>query len=668
MPILLPSGEILKISRAPLGVGGEGKVYRVANEGRNGVVAKIYKRTPSTDHQQKLKIMIDLREPSLVDVCAWPLELLTDSESGCICGFTMNEVEDGEPIHHYYSPSWRKQNQPNASWDNLLQLASNLAAAFDSVHKYGIVVGDVNPNSLRIKRNGRVVLIDCDSFQISKDGTVHKCRVGVPSFTAPELLASSRSFDKTVRSVNHDLFSLSLLLFHVLFMGRHPFAGIYVGSGDTPIESHIKEFRYAYASDASSRGLTPPPLSILPSSLACQELAVAFENDFTQRGAVNGRTSAIRWHQIIARQAQSLNRCSRNYNHVYDKHLNSCVWCEMERHGLILFSPGRSADVDDFISSSMLQPDELLPTESERRSYKEALQLNTDSLIIPTISKSGIKPRFSLTAKEKNATLRRSFVRVSACICAWITLLLPHFPGFFLSAIILTLGFLYSPSPIRSLLKKYRKEASEVSQKINATKHELEFLIDKSKKSSYGQDVELAWQRLERLKLQYSREESDLLRKVNAEEQEAYLSSSLISDAGIPGFAVSRLATLASFGIETAGDISPERLALIPGVGPTLSNRLLDWKEALLKSYNQPSDSELIKTKRRLLLCKYMRLRQRYSNDLAEAVSKSFKMNAGISTKFAQAMKRYERLIEHEASIRADIRLLRSSALGIYGL
>ena len=92
MAILFPSGEKLRILRNPLGTGGEGKVYRVSNNQMHGLVAKIYNKLPTEERQNKIKEMTAFKNSSLMESCAWPIDYLTDSNSGKICGFTMQEV------------------------------------------------------------------------------------------------------------------------------------------------------------------------------------------------------------------------------------------------------------------------------------------------------------------------------------------------------------------------------------------------------------------------------------------------------------------------------------------------------------------------------------------------------------------------------------------------
>ena len=51
-----------------------------------------------------------------------------------------------------------------------------------------------------------------------------------------------------------------------------------------------------------------------------------------------------------------------------------------------------------------------------------------------------------------------------------------------------------------------------------------------------------------------------------------------IQSAVIDGIGQGRIATLQSYGIETAGDITEDTILSIPGFGPSLTSRLLAWR------------------------------------------------------------------------------------------
>src|SRR5262249_34689944 len=154
--------------------------------------------------------------------------------------------------------------------------------------------------------------IDCDSAQITFDGRPFLCGVGVSTHTPPELQGGSL---RVLRSRNHDCFGLAVLIFQLLFMGRHPFSGRYLGSGDLPLEKAITEFRFASARPAALRHIHPPPhtpdLSLL-TPLAAHLLERAFAPEGTRE---NGRPSASTW--IDALSEIKVQPCRHNAAHTF---------------------------------------------------------------------------------------------------------------------------------------------------------------------------------------------------------------------------------------------------------------------------------------------------------------------------------------------------------------
>ena len=135
------------------------------------------------------------------------------------------------------------------------------------------------------------MLIDCDWYQIADGARLFTCDVGVPHFTAPEL--QGQSFRGLQRTPQHDAFGLAVLVFHLLFMGRHPFAGRYLGKGDMPVERAIKEGRFAYGPHADGVQMTPPPHSLRLSQVP-DEIAGLFERAFQAAGWTAGPTERDR--------------------------------------------------------------------------------------------------------------------------------------------------------------------------------------------------------------------------------------------------------------------------------------------------------------------------------------------------------------------------------------
>ena len=112
-------------------------------------------------------------------------------------------------------------------------------------------MGDVNVRNFLVQANGMVALIDCDSYQIRNGTMTWTCDVGVSLWTPPEL--QGQNFKGLVRTANHDLFGLAMLVFKLLFMGRHPFAGVPTNNGEILLEDSIRKRFYAFSSLANIR-------------------------------------------------------------------------------------------------------------------------------------------------------------------------------------------------------------------------------------------------------------------------------------------------------------------------------------------------------------------------------------------------------------------------------
>jgi DNA-binding helix-hairpin-helix protein with protein kinase domain len=104
--------------------------------------------------------------------------------------------------------------------------------------------------------------------------------------------------------------------------------------------------------------------------------------------------------------------------------------------------------------------------------------------------------------------------------------------------------------------------------------------------SALSVDVLLRKRRdLERLRSSYETCEPERQKELAALTQNAralqlqhYLERYLIRAHAIPDIGAQRKATLAAWGIHTAADVSPQRLATVHGFGPTLRSRLMAWR------------------------------------------------------------------------------------------
>src|SRR5262249_10925178 len=153
--------------------------------------------------------------------------------------------------------------------------------AVASVHACGCVIGDINHSGFLVSDKATSVLIDSDSFQVVAANKSYLCQVGTPEYTPPELQGAR--FDRVTRTFNHDNFGLTILVFQLLFLGRHPFSGVYQGSGDMPLERAIGEHRFAYSLLTSATNMKPPPSAPSLTDFPL-EVGQAFENAFGRAG------------------------------------------------------------------------------------------------------------------------------------------------------------------------------------------------------------------------------------------------------------------------------------------------------------------------------------------------------------------------------------------------
>jgi DNA-binding helix-hairpin-helix protein with protein kinase domain len=318
---------------ALLGRGGEGAVHALLEQ--PGRVAKLYHQRPERSKEDKLRHMVAAADAALLGYCAWPQATL-HTRGGAIAGFVMQDIGARRSIHTVYSPVDRLDTLPHAGFDLLLGVARNTAAAFGTLHAHGHVLGDVNQGNVVVDADARVMLIDCDSFQVRAGDALHLCDVGVGHFTPPELQGLP-SFAGCVRSANHDNFGLALLLFHLLMGGRHPFSGVpRVPQAGEALETDIRALRYAYAPDAARRGLTAPPRTV-PVEVLPLVLRQLFVRAFTEPGVRGQRPTAQDWLHALDAARSRLAACTSQRLHRYPAHLPRCPWCALESHDVVLF-------------------------------------------------------------------------------------------------------------------------------------------------------------------------------------------------------------------------------------------------------------------------------------------------------------------------------------------
>lgn len=559
------NGTPVHLSRK-LGSGGEGAVYEISAS--KDLVIKIYHASIKNDKQAKLISMVYECDESLKKISAWPISTLHQGRNGPVCGFIMPKVTGYEPVHKLYSPAHRKQFFPKADWAFLVNAARNVAAAFEAIHAHGHVIADVNYGNVVVAGNSLVKLIDCDSFQITAKGKSYLCEVGVAHFTPPELQVL-QTFRGANRTENHDNFGLALLCFHLLFMGRHPFSGVYSGREDMPIEKAIAGLRFAFGRGASTKGIRPPPNSIGLEIVPLQ-VAAFFEQAFSEAGARGGSRPRDReWVVALEQLKAQLRTCPVEPMHKYFGGLVSCPWCALEHRsgniffiGVLVVQPGAKPFDLNYVWERILS---VAPP-------GEAPSINISSFTAtPRPLPKGLRDA------KRNLIIKRIFA--VAMVIATFALN----PSGIVYVIIFVIScFLFFSKVDDSAERSAKRSAYNITQnKWEEADRRWKREAGEGKFNEKLLELKKLKTRYESLNAEYATEKQKLQANIKQRQLHKFLDGFFIEGHRIPSIGPGRKAILTSFGIETAADIDPQKIRQISGFGEFLTGELVKWRKGL---------------------------------------------------------------------------------------
>lgn len=552
-----------------LGRGGEGVVYELAN--RLDQVAKIYLAPIDSQKEAKLQAMVSQCTAELTGLAAWPSDLVLDQKRR-IAGLIMKRVTGFRPVHELYTPKSRLQEFPKANWAFLVHAATNVARAFAAMHSHQIVIGDVNHGNVLVDDHAMCVLIDCDSFQVSSNGNRFLCEVGVSAYTPPEL--QGKDFATIVRTENHDNFGLALLIFHLLLMGRHPFAGRFLGSGEMPVERAISEYRFAFSANRKALQMESPPNSLALSDLP-QGMASMFEQAFSSAGTQDsGRPQALRWIEALETLARDLIKCARNSSHMYYKQLTKCPWCRLEGIGAIAF---------------FLQFD--VPY-GQGNYNVDAIWARISSVpgpgLAPLLYVGHSPPKPCVASPEAKAAGRRRKTKiavvagiVAAGVCYAI------FASGYDSFIGLVIAFLIAARNWTIIEKSvdFRAAHDRAAARYESLQHRWEH--ETSDTAFFAKRMELEGIKKELEDLPRVRHErmQELDKNRRQIQFQRWMDRHYIRTAVIPGIGPGRKAILTSYGIDTAADLSWRALEAVHGIGDRYASALMQWHDSIAAGF-----------------------------------------------------------------------------------
>lgn len=567
-----PDGRPLALDRR-VGKGGEGEVYGVA--GSADVLVKFYTLTDLDSREAKVKAMIAQGLAKASPLIAFPVQVVKD-KTGKFAGFTMKRVNEHQALHELYSPGARKAAFPRADYRFLVRAAANIARAVAAAHHSECVIGDINHSGVLVSDKATAALIDADSFQVSEGGTQHLCKVGVPEYTPPEL--QGQRLDRVARTSNHDAFGLAVMIFQLLWMGRHPFAGRY-RQGEMPLERAITEFRFAY-SRARDVGMEAPPavpaLGDFP-----PELAAAFEQAFGPDGPER-RPSAKQWITLLAELERKLRPCAAHSLHHYPAISSECPWCRMEKlQGVQLFVPFTHAfTVDPSAGTGTVTGDLQAIWQAI-----EAVQPPPPGPHTPTVQTINPEPSEAAKSAKQTPWGRKLWGLIVLAITALVLFGQPSLWPVWIGGGIWALVLLFGDGSGGNQLQ-FTLTARDVEQRWLHALHEwqsrndqTEFAAAKARLAALKAEIDgLPAQERERVQAYAANRRAEHLR--------SHLEKYQIRRFKISGIGPSKEATLRSYGIETAADVTLAAVLRVPGFGAVSSRPLLAWRRTHEATFN----------------------------------------------------------------------------------
>lgn len=207
------SGISLKIINF-IGEGGQGEVYEVESGGNRWALKYYTKETFATPELRKnIRSLIDIGSPDKTFL--WPFDIV-EKPDDLFFGYIM-------PLRaeNFFSLIDYVKRRINPSFYSIITAAYNLAESFSKLHALGLCYRDISLGNVFFDPDIGDVMI-CDNDNVCYNNNSHSL-IGVggtAGFVAPEIVMG-----KKIPSRNTDLYSLSVLLFHLLCIA-HPLNGL----------------------------------------------------------------------------------------------------------------------------------------------------------------------------------------------------------------------------------------------------------------------------------------------------------------------------------------------------------------------------------------------------------------------------------------------------------
>ena len=255
--------------------GGQGRIYRIdAPKSLSGYCVKLYKDEHHANaNTEKIAYMVCNKPAnanmSNIRIC-WPEYIVYDNK-GSFCGYAMLLAFEGSrdlKIIEIFSigKSIAEKYPEYTEWHNKYELDSptgflnrlkmlhNWALATEIIHGTGkYVIVDLKPDNVLATADGKISIVDTDSFQITDGNKNFPGSVATPEYFAK--FAKERHAQKLNQTCDCDCFALAISFYKIL-IGAHPYSGFkllppYNGDEYSDIASRIDAELFVFGKNKS---------------------------------------------------------------------------------------------------------------------------------------------------------------------------------------------------------------------------------------------------------------------------------------------------------------------------------------------------------------------------------------------------------------------------------
>lgn len=466
-----------------------------------------------------------------------------------------------------------------------------------------------------------------------------------------------------MRTENHDRFGLAVLIYQLLFVGKHPYMGLYRPKDDREKDDPsftelITAFRFAQGPSAHTWGMAPPPYTPTFADIP-PELGTLFRRAFERGSEAGTRPRPAEWLSALKRLEESIVECPADPGHKYWGGAHSCVWCRLAERGGPEYYFGVAGGVGTFAVDETKLQDVLRQLSAcgpfdfsyDRRKFTPAHRPEAEPL-------------------PDGLDEHRSIATILGVAIGFCVLIMPFglihvgisvvgFLGALVLGIWLTIHI--SQSPWHREHRRRRTARNHALKNLDDIEGEWKQAVLDYRRahSTSSRSIQELVSECRGLASQFQVELQRLAKNAKEAALVRHLRLHLIADAEIPKIGAGRKQILASNNIFTAGDIDQYRIAGIKGFGDKLTYNLMAWREEVIRQFRFDPATGVSPTEQRSITVKSRKAQQQILAELAAQIGNLTSLAPACQTALKKLVPRLQQAVALYQQAEADIHLLK---------